>query len=463
MTGPRPPRASNHITFTQVVVERIRPPKTGRVIYWDSLLPSFGLLVSAPRAGHNAHKAWITMYRDANRKLVFETLGTCALIPKLKDARERARERRRAAQSSADIAQAGLQEPVDGKRPIVEPRNQKRAYMVLPKDIQFDAAVEDYLEHCAKGKKPNKSTTIQTKRRIFEHYLKPQWGAKGIHQISRKDVEDLIKLIGSRRERRSFQKTGGAHAQANNVLAELKTFFSWAIKEEHIAVAPTAQIEAPFENSERDRVLDDDEIKLLWRVCVALGYPFGPLHQLLLLLGQRLREVGGMRRDELSQFEAKGLWTIPKERTKNGKTHIVPMTGLAAEIIEGLLLSAPGTEFVFTISGERAIADYHGAKARINRLMLEYRRQELAAAGLDPGNAKIEHWVVHDLRRTATTGMTELGHPPHVVDKILNHTPRQSGRGGLSGSHRIYDRFEYLPERKKALEGWGQYVKDLVS
>jgi integrase len=169
-----------------------------------------------------------------------------------------------------------------------------------------------------------------------------------------------------------------------------------------------------------------------------------------------------MERSELTDLKRHDLWRIWKERTKNGKEHLVPVIGLAREILEGALLSAPGDEFLFTISGEQPATQFAKAKEEIDRLMLEYRRQELAAAGRDPDQAKIEHWIVHDLRRTAASGMTTLGHLPHVVDKVLNHTPGQDKRGKVSSVHRIYDRNDYLPERRKALEHWGQYVEELV-
>jgi integrase len=246
------------------------------------------------------------------------------------------------------------------------------------------------------------------------------------------------------------------------VLKHVRTFFRWACKKKLIVVDPTTPIEPPFPDNERDRVIDDDEIRLFWRACDEIGYPFGPLHQLLLLLAQRRSEVGEMERVELKDLERHSLWGIRKERTKNSKEHLVPLIGLARKILERPLLSAPGDEFVFTISGEQPATGFANAKTEIDRLMLEYRRQELAAAGRDPDGAKIDHWIVHDLRRTATTGVISLGHAEWVADKVLNHTPERNSRGKVSSVHRIYNKYEYLAERRKALEDWGRYVEELV-
>ena len=70
----------------------------------------------------------------------------------------------------------------------------------------------------------------------------------------------------------------------------------------------------------------------------------------------------------------------------------------------------------------------------------------------------VPRWQIRDLRRTATTVMAEIGIAPHVADKILNHTS-----GQISGVAAIYNRFEYLDERRAALEAWGRYVASLVA
>jgi integrase len=91
--------------------------------------------------------------------------------------------------------------------------------------------------------------------------------------------------------------------------------------------------------------------------------------------------------------------------------------------------------------------------------MVELRRQDLAEAGRDQQlvSPTIEHFTRHDLRRTAATGMAAIGVAPHLVDKILNHTT-----GKISGVAAIYNRFEYLPERKAALEAWSRHVESLI-
>ena len=69
----------------------------------------------------------------------------------------------------------------------------------------------------------------------------------------------------------------------------------------------------------------------------------------------------------------------------------------------------------------------------------------------------VTDWVVHDLRRTVVSGMARLGVPPHVADKILNHQA-----GTISGVAAVYQRHEFLAERKEALNRWGAHVTQIV-
>jgi integrase len=107
--------------------------------------------------------------------------------------------------------------------------------------------------------------------------------------------------------------------------------------------------------------------------------------------------------------------------------------------------------YVFSTNGKTAVSGFSRAKERLDASMLAALRETTAEATLDP-------WILHDLRRTAATGMAGLRILPHVVDRILNHTS-----GTIRGVARVYNRFEYLDDRKAALEAWGRKVRALVS
>jgi integrase len=421
----------NRITFTQLGVERLKPPIIGRTIYWDKLLPGFGLRLSAPRPGsREGRKSWIAMYRVAG-KPVMETLGTLAQIPKLERARE-------AARASLLRARAGG-DPVAERRAEVA---RKVADTVAAQEAvtgRFTAVADRYMrEHVERNCAPS---LIKETRRILERDVKPRWGERPISEISKGDVNELLDTIASKRDRKRRGAEGGAVVQANRTLARLKTLFRWAVAKDLILADPTEGVRKAIKEIARDRYLDDDEIRSFWAGCDALGWPFGDAFKVLLATGQRRDEVGGMEWPELDLAGA--TWTIPKARAKNGKAHPVHLSKMVIEVLEAaprLVVDGQPSPYVFTTTGRSPVSGFGKAKDRLDRHM--------------PASAP---WILHDLRRTATTAMAELNVAPHVVDKILNHTA-----GTIRGVAAVYNRFEYLPERKAALEAWGRRIESLV-
>jgi integrase len=231
--------------------------------------------------------------------------------------------------------------------------------------------------------------------------------------------------------------------EANWVLAATRRAFLWALANDLVEVDPTVGVLKPLKTvRSRDRVLDDDEIVAVWHGCDKLGYPFGPLFRLLLLTVQRRGEVAGLRWSELDLDPDKCVWHLPGVRTKNGKAHDVHLSDLVLEIIDSLVKfkQKPGRpDFMFSTTGDTSVTGFHGAKEALD--------QHIGFAD----------WHLHDLRRTCTTGMARLGIPPHVADRVLNHTD-----GTISGVAAVYNRFTYLDERKDALNAWARFVEGLV-
>lgn len=421
------------ITLTQRAVDVMKAPASGRVEYFDRVLPGFGLRVAT-----GGRKTWFVMYRVAGRK-VRETIGTLALVPKVDAARDLAR-------GSLSQAQAGVY-PVEQRRIAKE----RAAVQAAEQPDTVRAVAELYIERYAK--KNTKPSTWQELRRLLEIDVYPKWAERPIREITRRDVVELLDAVADR----------GAPVQANRTLARLRTLFNWAIDREIIATSPLARMKRPTVEKERSRTLTDEEIRWFWIGCDRLGWPFGPMCKLLLLTAQRRTEVAGMRWSELNLDTRQ--WTIPRDRAKNDREHAVHLSDLAVEIIEKLPRFASGAEdpggkggdaddMVFTTTGARHVSGYSKAKGRLDRHILDVLRSELAEAGKP---AAIAGWILHDLRRTAATGMAKLNIAPHVVDRILNHVS-----GTIRGVAAIYNRHAYLDERKAALETWGRYVERFV-
>jgi integrase len=185
--------------------------------------------------------------------------------------------------------------------------------------------------------------------------------------------------------------------------------------------------------------LSDVELKAVWQACEGLGWPFGPLIQLLILTGQRRDEVGSMRWAELDL--AGRLWQLPKERTKNNVAHRVSLAPRAAAILEALPRITGEQDFVFTTNGKTAASGFSRAKARIDKALPD-----------------MPHWTLHDLRLTVASGMARLGVPLPVIEKVLNHVS-----GSFAGIVGVYQHHVFTDEKRQALEAWARHVEALIS
>lgn len=160
--------------------------------------------------------------------------------------------------------------------------------------------------------------------------------------------------------------------------------------------------------------------------------------QLLMLTGQRRGEVAAMAWADIDL--GKAVWTIPADKTKNAKPHAVPLSTTAVAIIAALPRSV-GSPFVFPARGkpQKSYSGYSKGK------------RELDAA------AKLKDWTLHELQRTAATGMARLGVAPHVVERVLNHVS-----GTFAGVAGVYNRFRYEDEMRDALGQWEKYLLAII-
>ena len=221
-------------------------------------------------------------------------------------------------------------------------------------------------------------------------------------------------------------------------LAALRRMCSWAVERGLVEANPCDKVRAPSAETSRDRVLTDDEIRAAWAAFEGVGWPFGPLTQLLLLTGARLREVGEARWSEIDL--AAKTWTIPKERAKNGARRSPSLRdGLA-----GFGRIAPDRSR--TLAGGL----YFQGKWPFRHIGFLARKGSLRQGDSGDGGAPMPHWTMHDLRRTGASGMAGLGIAPHVVEAVLNHKG-----GSIKGVAAVYNRYSYATEKRAALDAWG--------
>jgi integrase len=263
----------------------------------------------------------------------------------------------------------------------------------------------------------------------------PHWGSRPIREITKTDVNDLLDGKASRRERPRKGTDGGAAVQSNRTLTRLRTLFSWAKAQGLIEADPSAGVMPRGKETTRSRVLSDEEIKLFWTGCEAVGWPSEPILRLLLLTGQRESEVAGIRWSEIADVD-ECTWEIPRERTKSDRAHTVHLSEFAVEIIRSL--PHLGGDVVFPTRNGGPVSSFSKAKIRLDALMAKQAQEPIAP------------WVIHDLRRTAVDIMARLNVLPHVADKILNH----SG-GTIHGVAATYNRTHISTNARPRWRRWG--------
>jgi integrase len=412
------------LKLTQAAVNNLRPPTRGRIEVWDSQLPGFGLRIS-----DTGRKTWQAFYR-VDGKVVREKLGTLAQIQNVADARELARQ-------SMTKARTGAHPVEDRRRKEEEEQRQAEAEEARRKNT-LAAVIDRYLAERPgdKSRRPMRAEYLaETARTLEKNVKQSSLGKRPLDEIAADDIKRLVRGIAK-----------DAPSQANHTLAYVKAMFGWAVDEGLIEKNPAAGVKMPAQKVERERALGDAEIRPFWLACDRIGWPFGPLAQLLLLTAQR--------RDELAhatwgEFDLdKQTWTLPSERAKNGRAHIVHLPPLAVEILAALprLASKKGWVFTTGLSGVDTPVSGFGRG-----------RERIAAAMAEILEGEVSPFTLHDLRRSAATGMAALGLAPHVVDRVLNHST-----GKISGVAKIYNRFEYITERRAALEAWARHVESLV-
>jgi integrase len=292
----------------------------------------------------------------------------------------------------------------------------------------FGATVETFIaEYCKQQNRP--STAAETARMLNAVFV-PLWEKRSLQDVAKADVVEVLK---------GFMERGKPSA-ARHAFATIRKFFNWCVEQELIETTPCLTIKPPAKAGSRERVLNNAELVVIWRASVEVGYPFGAIVQLLALTAQRRGEVVGMRWEELQLDVAEPIWTIPASRTKNNKQHVVPLTPAVVAIIKALPRFA--SDFVFPARGkpEQAYSGYSKGKRAVDAI------------------AELQDWTLHDLRRTAATGMGQAGVLPHVVERILNHVS-----GTFKGVAGVYNRFRYLQEMRQALQAWEAHIMQLVA
>jgi integrase len=383
---------------------RTLPPQPKQVDIYDADVTGLSL-----RVGTSGKKHWYIGYRyqGKNRRMKIGSYPAMGLA----DARV--------------TAGAHLLKAMTGKDPIVEQEREARN--------TFPALAEAY-----KAWSKSHKRIWRQDFRIIDKHLLPAWQKKKLTDVSRRDVRELIASIRDG-DPDATPPRRPAPIMSNRILALASSMLSRAMRDDLITANPCA-LQDRAKEVERDRVLSPIELKALWSALEAEPPRMAAIIKLALLTAQRRSEVIGLRWAEIDDIDSPApWWTLPASRSKNGKSHRVPLTGQALTILRALRAeTAPHAVFVFP-GRDGATAPLKGDWFLIERL----RKR----SGLE--------FRLHDLRRTAASLMSGIGVQRLVISKLLNHTE--------AGITRIYDRHSYDGDKRGALIRWDERVREIVS
>jgi integrase len=385
--------------FTDRWLQSLKPLPKGREILWDATCP--GLCI------RHGRKITFYAYKRKDRAQKWECLGDYP----------------GKTLSEARIAATAF---VNGK---VLP-NSKAA-----SGLTFAKAAEQFLRERLDGKRTRKEV-----EGIFTRELIPMLGAKRLTDISHEDLVTALKAIAQYREHPEYsRKVGGPHA-ARKALARLRVMLRWAafFRIGGLMVDPSAAIRPdllltgiPY-TKQRERTLDDQELRAIWRQAEEFGYPFGTLVKALILTGQRLSEIAELSRPEIRDKQLH----IPAERMKNKQEHILPLTAQMQELLQALPQWSAGDYLFSTTNGMRPISGFSKYKTRFDR-------------GLD-----VDPWQLHDIRRTVRTNLAKAQVPVFDAELIIAHQQ--------SGVHGVYDKHRYTQEKLNGLSKWEELLARIL-
>jgi integrase len=364
-------------------------PGKERSIYWDESLRRFGLMVTASN-----HRSGVVQYRAdriSRRHTINHTLGleaarreALAILGKVARGHDPVLERRRAAETG---------------------RNTLRA------------VCDRYL-----AREGGKLRTAAKRQANLKRLVYPVLGDRQIEDIKRSDINALLDDIEDQR---------GA-AMADQILATLRRICNWhAIRDD--------QFRTPFvrgmarrtpEQRERDRILNDDELRAVWGTAEAFASPWGQFIRFLLLAACRRTEASAMTWGEL----ANGKWTIPAMRYKTSTEVTLPLSSAAMKVLAEIP-RIEGCDFVFTTDGRTPISGFSTFKLKF----------DIACS--------VKNWRLHDLRRTSRSLMSRAGVNSDIAERCMGHA--------LPGIRSIYDKYPYVLEMQAAFEQLAAQIESI--
>jgi integrase len=401
------------IAPNEAAIKALQPPAAGNQVYLfkgkvegKDVPRRFGVVVTA-----GGVKSFILYYHFGGRQRRY-TIGRFPEWSVVAATREARDLRKRIDKGEDPLAER--EAAIEAAKPQPAPEPEKMVAAVLDEFMGSDQG--------RKLRRPDNYTAA------FDRLVKPAIGNLPIYSLRRSQIATMLDGIAAQ----------NGPVMADRTLQYLASTLNWyAIRDDEFAVPQLKKLKrATGPEHKRDRVLNDEEIRAIWRTAEGNG-TFGAVVRFLLLSAQRPGDVYGFARSELDD---KGVWTIPPERYKTGRAHTVPLSKAALKIVN----AQPRSDAL-------VFPDRGGKKFGKNA----YRKQLLDAAITKANGKALPHWTLHDLRRTARTLMGDIEVLRETAELVLGHVV------GNEVEQR-YNRSKHEDAKRNALERLARKIADIL-
>lgn len=339
----------------------------------------------------------------------------------------------------------------DGNDPAAKLREVKSA-------PTFKEMSEDWIKIHGPNKTPR---SLADNISMLKRHVWPVIGAMKAHAVTKRDILFLLDAVALKPDGRLGKKKAAktkskdvaildvarnlSHRPAR-VYELVRSIYRWGLSRDILSLDPTFGMKPPLKKERpRERALAVDEIKQLWRKLDDTPLTEGVrlTLKIALVTAQRIGEVSNIAKSELSLDGAAPIWMIPGARSKNRESHRVPLSPLAVSLIREAEKLSGDSRYLFPSPTDDASIGSGAATKGLQRA-----RPYIGLAD----------FRVHDLRRTAATGMAELGINPHTISLVLNHISAQKG----TITSAVYVKYSYDREKREALETWGRRLQEIL-
>jgi len=392
--------SNSKLSLTDSFVRHHPAPEEKRIEVYDTVVNGLALRVTP-----TGHKSFVYRYRF-NDKVKRFTIGTYPNMS-LSIARDEARG------ISNDLHKG------------IDPLHEKKERMKPGK--MFSELLEAFKKYHLPTLREKTATEYE---RIIDNEIKPAFAKMEIEHIDRQAVTKLLDKIALKR---------GSKTMANRVRSLLSRVFTVGIEKGITEANPVSKTTKYKEGErKRKRFYEPEEIRRLWGAFEQVQEPAQSVLKMLLLTGQRSKETRHMKWENIQN----GVWTIPKELAKGKREHQVPLSNLALDVLKHLEPITGTKEYVFA-SPVKNTEPLEGVKRPVEDV------RELS---------EVKDFRPHDLRRTVATYLAGLKVDRTTLGKLLNH----KGIAGDDQVTAIYDRYDYLEEKRTALNRWASKLQMIL-